>query len=174
MGVGVESAYPALIQERIDSVGAYFRVVNAGESGGTSAGGVRRIDWLLRQPVAVLVLELGANDGLRGQDITALRANLQAIIERTLDVHPDAQIIIAGMEAPPNLGQKYTSEFRTVFVDVAQQNGVPLIPFILEGVAGIPEFNQSDGIHPTADGQRIMAETVWQVLGPVLQSLEPA
>ena len=171
MGVGVEFSYPALIQEKIDSVGSSFRVVNAGESGGTSAGGVRRIDWLLRQPVAVLVLELGANDGLRGQDITALRANLQAIIERTLDVHPDAQIIIAGMEAPPNLGQEYTSEFRTVFVDVAQQNGAPLIPFILEGVAGIPEFNQSDGIHPTAEGQRIMAETVWQVLEPVLQSL---
>ncbi len=171
MGVGVESAYPALIQEKIDSVGSLFRVVNAGESGGTSAGGVRRIDWLLRQPVAVLVLELGANDGLRGQDVAALSSNLQTIIERTLDVHPDARIIIAGMEAPPNLGHEYTSEFRSVFVDVAQQSSVPLIPFILEGVAGIPELNQSDGIHPTADGQSIMAETVWQVLEPVLQSL---
>lgn len=174
MGVGLELAYPALIQEKIDSVGSSFRVVNAGENGGTSAGGVRRIDWLLRQPVAVLVLELGANDALWGQDIAALRANLQAIIQRTLEVHADAQIIIAGMEAPPNLGRDYTSEFRSVFVDLARENDAFLIPFILERVAGIPELNQSDGIHPTAAGQRIMAETVWQVLEPVLQSIGSA
>jgi len=171
MGVGVELAYPALIQQRIDSVGLAFRVVNAGESGGTSAGGVRRIDWLLRLPVAALVLELGANDGLRGQDVAVLRANLQSIIDRTLAVYPAAVIVIAGMEAPPNLGPDYTAAFRNVFVDVARENEAVLIPFVLQGVAGIPELNQADGIHPTAEGQQIMAETAWLALEPILQSI---
>jgi acyl-CoA thioesterase-1 len=133
---------------------------------------VRRINWLLQQPVAVLVLELGANDGLRGQDIPALRANLQAIIDRTLEIYPEAQIIIAGMEAPPNLGLEYTSHFRSVFGAVARDNGVHLIPFILDGVAGVPELNQSDGMHPTAEGQRMMADIVWQVLEPLLRSID--
>ncbi|UCD25517.1 MAG: arylesterase [Gemmatimonadota bacterium] len=172
MGVGAERAYPALIQEKIDSLGWPFRTVNAGESGGTSAGGVRRIGWLLRQPVAVLILELGANDGLRGQDIPTLRANLQAIIDLTLEAYPDAQIVIAGMEAPPNLGPDYTSDFRSVFGAVARDNGVHLIPFILDGVAGVPELNQADGIHPTAEGQRVMADVVWKVLEPVLRSID--
>ena len=171
MGVGVELAYPALIQQRIDSVGLAFRVVNAGESGGTSAGGVRRIDWLLRLPVVALILELGANDGLRGQDVAVLRANLQSIIDRTLAVYPAAVIVIAGMEAPPNLGPDYTAAFRNVFVDVARENEAVLIPFVLQGVAGIPELNQADGIHPTAEGQQIMAETAWLALEPILQSI---
>ncbi len=171
IGVGVDLAYPALIQQLIDSAGLTFRVVNAGESGGTSAGGVRRIDWLLRLPVVVLVLELGANDGLRGQDVAVLRTNLQSIIDRTLAVYPAAVIVIAGMEAPPNLGPDYTAAFRNVFVDVARENEAVLIPFVLQGVAGIPELNQADGIHPTAEGQQIMAETTWLVLEPILQSI---
>jgi len=173
MGVGVELAYPALVQQKIDSAGLPFRVVNAGESGGTAAGGLRRIDWLLRQPVAVLVLELGANDGLRGQDVDALGTDLQAIIDRTLQEYPEAAVVIAGMEAPPNLGATYTDAFRNVFVDIARANDAVLIPFLLEGVAGVPELNQADGIHPTAGGQRLMADHVWHFLGPLLAALNP-
>ncbi len=167
-GLGSEKAYPALIQQKIDSAGLAFRVTNAGVSGETSAGGLRRLDWLLRQPVAVLVLELGANDALRGQDLRALENNLQAIIDRTRAAHPRASIVIAGMEAPPNLGRRYTGAFRQVFVDLARENGAAMIPFLLEGVGGRPELNQADGIHPTARGHEIIADNVWQVLGPVL------
>jgi acyl-CoA thioesterase-1 len=173
MGVGVELAYPALVQQKIDSAGLPFRVVNAGESGGTSAGGLRRIDWLLRQPVAVLVLELGANDGLRGQDVEALRTNLQAIVDRTLERYPEAAIVITGMEAPPNLGEAYTEAFRNVFIHIARSNNAVLIPFLLEGVAGVPELNQADGIHPTAQGQTLVAEHVWRFLGPLLAAVNP-
>ncbi|MDH4351835.1 MAG: arylesterase [Gemmatimonadota bacterium] len=168
-GLDEDQAYPALIQQRIDSLGLPFRVVNAGVSGETSAGGLRRIDWLLRQPVAVLVLELGANDGLRGQEVEAMRANLQAIIERTREAHPNVAIVVAGMESPPNMGRAYTSAFRAVFPGIARANEATLIPFLLEDVAAVPELNQTDGIHPTAEGQRIVAETVWRYLGPVLE-----
>jgi acyl-CoA thioesterase-1 len=119
--------------------------------------------------VAVLVLELGANDGLRGQDVEAMRANLQAIIERTREAHPDAAIIVAGMESPPNMGRAYTGAFRAVFPEIARANDATLIPFLLEDVAAVPELNQTDGIHPTAEGQRIVAETVWRHLAPVLE-----
>lgn len=173
-GLDVSQAYPALIQQKIDSAGLSFRVVNAGENGGTSAGGVRRIEWRLHQPVAVLLLELGANDGLRGQDLEALRANLQEIIDRTRAAHPEVAIVLAGMEAPPNLGARYTDQFRRVFVDVARDNQAELIPFLLEGVAGVAELNQADGIHPTAGGQRAIAENVWRVLQSVLQTLSPS
>ncbi|MEJ2236953.1 MAG: arylesterase [Gemmatimonadales bacterium] len=173
-GLSAGEAYPSLIQQKIDSVGLGFRVVNAGESGGTSAGGVRRIGWLLRQPLAALVLELGANDGLRGQDLANLKRNLQTIIDTTLATYPEVEIVIAGMEAPPNLGQRYTAGFRQVFQELAEENGVGLIPFILEGVAGLPELNQADGIHPTEAGQRLMAETVWEVLEPRLEQITPA
>jgi acyl-CoA thioesterase-1 len=170
-GYGLEEseAYPALIQQKLDSAGLRYRVINAGESGETSAGGLRRIDWLLRQPVAVLVLELGANDGLRGQDVDALRANLQAIIDRTRAAHPDARIVVAGMESPPNMGSAYTSAFRAVFPEVARANDAVLIPFLLDGVAAVPELNQADGIHPTAEGQRMVADIVWRYLEPVLR-----
>lgn len=170
-GYGLEEseAYPALIQLKIDSAGLPYRVINAGVSGETSAGGLRRIDWLLRQPVAVLVLELGANDGLRGQDVDALRANLQAIIDRTRAAHPDARIVVAGMESPPNMGSAYTSAFRAVFPEVARANDAVLIPFLLDGVAAAPELNQADGIHPTAQGQRVVAENVWRYLETVLR-----
>lgn len=169
LGVAAEEAYPSLIQARMDSLGWPFRVVNAGVSGETSAGGLARIDWLLRQPVAVLVLELGANDVLRGQDLDSLRYRLQAIIDRTREAHPTASIVIAGMEAPPNLGRDYTRRFRALYPELARANGAALIPFLLEGVAGIPELNQADGMHPTARGHQIMAENVWAVLEPLLR-----
>ena len=167
-GLEPEESFPALIQQKLDSAGLAFRAVNAGVSGETSAAGLRRIDWLLAQPVAVLVLELGANDALRGQDLAAARANLQAIIDRTRAAHPEVRIVIAGMQAPPNLGSRYTAEFRQLFVDLARRNNAALIPFLLEGVAGDPELNQGDGIHPTPQGAKIMAENVWRVLEPVL------
>lgn len=168
LGLEPEESFPALIQAKIDSAGLAFRAVNAGVSGETSAAGLRRIEWLLTQPVAVLVLELGANDALRGQDLAPARRNLQEIIDRTRAKHPDVRIVIAGMQAPPNLGSRYTAEFRQLFVDLARRNNAALIPFLLEGVAGVPELNQSDGIHPTAEGARIMAENVWSVLAPIL------
>jgi acyl-CoA thioesterase-1 len=168
-GLETDQAYPALIQGKIDSAGLPFQVINAGVSGETSAGGLRRLDWLRRQPIAALVIELGANDGLRGQDVEAMRANLQAIIDRTRAAHPDARIVLAGMESPPNMGGSYTSAFRAVFPDLARANDVTLIPFLLDGVAAVRELNQADGIHPTAEGQRIVAETVWRYLEPVLE-----
>ena len=170
-GLDADEAYPALIQAKIESAGLPFRVVNAGVSGETSAGALRRIDWLLRQPIAVLVLESGANDGLRGQDPERMKENLRQIIERTRAAYPDARIIIAGMEAPPNLGEDYTSAFRAVFPDLAREYDAVLIPFLLEGVAGVPELNQADGIHPTAEGQAIVARTVWRYLEPVLREV---
>lgn len=174
LGLDPEEAYPALIQARIDSAGLGYRVVNGGVSGETSAAGLRRIDWLLQQPIAVLVLELGANDALRGQDLAAARSNLQQIIDRTRARYPDVRIVVAGMEAPPNLGRRYTREFRGLFVALARENGATLIPFLLEGVGGVPELNQADGIHPNADGARVMAETVWRVLEPVLRGAPSA
>lgn len=167
-GIGAEHAYPALIQQKLDAAGYRLRVVNAGISGETSAGGLRRIDWSLQQPVRVLVLELGANDGLRGLSISSLRENLSEIIERTRKRYPDAAIVIAGMEAPPNLGSAYTNEFRDVFRDLADEYDAALVPFLLEGVAAVPELNQDDGIHPNAEGQKRIAENVWKVLRPVI------
>jgi acyl-CoA thioesterase I len=168
-GIGAEYAYPALIQKKVDSAGYDLRVVNAGISGETSAGGLRRIDWSLQQPVRVLVLELGANDGLRGLSVAAMRSNLTAIIDRTLKRYPDAEIVIAGMEAPPNLGATYTRAFRTTFRDLAEKYDAALIPFLLEGVATMPELNQEDRIHPNVEGQKRVAETVWKILEPVIQ-----
>lgn len=169
-GLDVEQAYPALVQEKIDRAGLGFRVVNAGVSGETSAGGLRRIDWLLREPVAVLVLELGANDGLRGLDPDAMRQNLREIIARTKRANPEVRIVIAGMEAPPNMGQRYTEAFRSVFPELAREQRAALIPFLLDGVAGRRRYNQVDGIHPTAEGHEKIADNVWDVLERVLRS----
>jgi acyl-CoA thioesterase-1 len=169
LGLEPEEAYPAVIQGKLDSAGLAFRAVNAGVSGETSAAGLRRIDWLLQQPIAVLVLELGANDALRGQDLTAARENLQAIIDRTRARYPGVRVVVAGMQAPPNLGSRYTREFRDLFTALARDNGATLIPFLLEGVAAVPALNQADGIHPTAEGARVMADNVWRVLEPVLR-----
>jgi acyl-CoA thioesterase-1 len=169
-GLAPEEAFPALLQRKVDSAGLGFRVVNAGVSGETAAAGLRRIDWLLQQPIGVLLLELGANDALRGQDLADAKRNLQEIIDRTRARYPRVRVVVAGMEAPPNLGRRYTREFRDLFVDLARENRAVLIPFLLEGVAGQAELNQTDGIHPTAAGARIVADRVWTVLEPVLRA----
>ncbi|HEU4698747.1 MAG TPA: arylesterase [Gemmatimonadales bacterium] len=162
-------AYPALIQAKIDSAGLPFRVVNAGVSGETSAGARRRIDWVLRQPVAVLVVETGANDGLRGLPVEELRDNLRAILDRARRQTPPPRLVVVGMEAPPNLGARYTAAFRAVYPEVARAYDAALVPFLLAGVGGIDSLNQGDGLHPTARGQRVIAATVWRTLAPVLQ-----
>jgi acyl-CoA thioesterase I len=169
LGLPPESAFPARLQRLIDSAGLSFRVVNAGVSGETSADAVRRIDWLTTRPVSVLVLESGANDALRGQDLAAARHNLQEIIDRARARSPGVRIVLAGMEAPPNLGARYTQAFHAIFPDLARANRTALIPFLLAGVAGHPELNQEDGIHPNAAGERLVAGNVWTVLEPILR-----
>jgi acyl-CoA thioesterase-1 len=171
-GLDESEAYPAWIQRWVDSLQLGYRVVNAGVSGETSAGGLRRIAWLLDQPLAVLAIELGANDALRGLDTRALRRNLDELIARGRDRHPHVRVVVAGMEAPPNLGDDYTEAFRQVFEDVADAHDAVLIPFVLDGVAGDPTLNQGDGIHPTARGQRIIAETMWRAIRPLLSAEE--
>lgn len=163
-GLEPEQSFPALLQNRIDSLGLNYKVVNAGLSGETTSGGKSRINWLLKQPIDVFVLELGANDGLRGISPQETYKNLQAIIEKVKDKYPDAKIILAGMQVPPNMGQKYARQFNQIFTDLATEENVDLIPFLLEGVAGEPELNLPDGIHPTAEGQKIVADNVWEVL----------
>lgn len=169
MGLDPMEAYPAVIQQKIDSAGLNYEVVNAGLSGETTASGRNRIDWVLNQDVEVFFLELGANDGLRGIPLEETRKNLQAIIDIVREKNPQATIILAGMQIPPNMGRDYTTEFREIFPQLAEQNDVKYLPFLLEGVAGDPALNQQDGIHPTAEGQNIMAATVWQVLEPELK-----
>jgi acyl-CoA thioesterase I len=170
-GLDPSQAYPALIQEKIDAKGWQFKVVNAGQSGDTSAGGLSRTDWLLRSPVDVLVLELGGNDGLRGLPVETTRKNLQAIIDRTRAKYPAAKIVLAGMMVPPNMGRDYGQKFQAIFRDIAKKNQAALIPFVLEGVGGVRDLNLSDGIHPSAKGQEIVAANVWKVLEPVLRSV---
>lgn len=169
LGLEPEQAYPALIQRKIDSAGLGYRVVNAGVSGETSAGARRRIDWLLREAVAVLVVETGANDGLRGLPPDSLRANIQAIFDRARELRPAPRLVLVGMRIPPNYGRAYTRQFEAVYPELAQANGALLVPFLLEGVGGVSSLNQPDGIHPTAEGQRLMAETVWRELEGVLR-----
>ena len=163
-GLEQEEAFPALIQQKIDSLGLSYKVVNAGLSGETTSGGKNRIDWVLKQNVDIFVLELGANDGLRGIPLEETRKNLQEIIDFVREENEDIEIILAGMQIPPNMGQEYTTEFKNIFPELAEKNNVRLVPFLLEGVAGNPELNQEDGIHPTAEGQEILADNVWQVL----------
>lgn len=164
LGLEQEEAYPALIQQKLDSMELDYEVVNAGLSGETTASGKNRLNWVLNQKVDVFVLELGANDGLRGVPLAETRKNLREIIEIVREKNPETRIILAGMQIPPNMGEEYTSEFRNIFPELAEEYDLELIPFILEDVAGIPELNQRDGIHPTAEGQKIMAENVWDVL----------
>lgn len=171
-GYGLEDglAFPALIRAKIDSLGMPFDVVSAGLSGETSSGGLRRIDWLLRRKIDVLVLELGANDALRGVPLEVTRQSLQGIVEKCKMKYPDVKIVIAGMEAPPNLGVDYTAAFRDLFVDLARAHDADLIPFLLAGVAGRPELNLPDRIHPTEQGHAILAENMWEILGPLLKT----
>jgi len=166
LGVGADEAYPALLEARLRREGFAYRVVNAGVSGDTSAGGLRRIDWALRLSPAVVIVALGANDGLRGQPPDALRGNLTRIIERAQAA--GAHVLLAGMRVPPNYGDDYARAFAGVYPAVAKATGVPLAPFLLDGVAGNPRLNQADGIHPTAEGQRRIAEVLWPYLKPLL------
>jgi len=172
-GYGTEpaKAFPALIQAKIDGRRWNFRVINAGQSGDTSAGGLGRLDWLLKNRVDVLVLELGANDGLRGLPVDVTRKNLQAIIDRTREQYPRVRVVIAGMKVPPNMGRDFAKRFETMFRELARQNNAVLIPFILEEVGGVRELNLPDGIHPTAEGHRVVAAHVWKVLEPILKGL---
>jgi acyl-CoA thioesterase-1 len=169
LGLDPDSAYPQLIQHKIDSARLSYQVVNAGVSGETSSSLLRRMDWLLRQPIDVIVIETGANDGLRGIPIETMRSNVQQIIERVKSARPNTRIVLAQMEAPPNLGTRYTQRFRAVFPEVAAQTGVVLLPFLLDGVAGRRELNQADGIHPNMEGERIVAANVWKGLRPLLE-----
>ena len=171
LGLDADSAYPAILQRKLDSAGVAYRVVNAGFSGETSAGALRRIEWLLRDSASVVMIETGANDGLRGQDVDSTRATLRAIVRRVKAVLPDATVLLAQMESPPNLGERYTTSFRSMFPEVAREEGVALVPFILEGVAGLPALNQGDGIHPNEAGSRIVAENVFRALRPLLERL---
>jgi acyl-CoA thioesterase-1 len=171
-GLDPSESYPSILQEKIDAAGLSYKVVNAGLSGDTSAGGLRRIDWLLKQRIDVFVLELGGNDGLRGIAPDTTKANLQAIIDRVRNQAPHARVVLAGMQMPPNMGPDYVQHFRKIFPDLAKANGAALVPFLLEGVGGRPELNQPDRIHPTAEGQRIVAENVWKVLKPLLAKAE--
>jgi acyl-CoA thioesterase-1 len=171
LGVDPDEAFPALIQKRIEAAGWKDTVVNAGVSGDTSADGLGRIDWLLKQRIDVLVLELGGNDGLRGLPVTATQTNLQAICDRVKHKYPQAEIIVAGMQMPPNMGDDYTSAFRNLYPDLAAANHAGLIPFLLAGVGGIPELNQPDHIHPNVAGHKIVADNVWKVLHPLLERM---
>lgn len=167
-GIDPEQGFTALIQKKIDALGLNYKVVNAGNSGETTAGGKSRIDWILREKLDVFVLELGGNDGLRGIEPKTTYENLQSIIEQVKAKYPETKIVLAGMEAPPNMGQDFTQAFRNVFPRLAQENDTALIPFLLEGVGGIAALNLADGIHPTPEGHEIVAENIWEVLKNVL------
>ncbi len=169
-GYGLEpsQAFPALVQKKIDSLNLLYKVVNAGVSGETTSGGNARIDWILRQPIDIFVLELGANDGLRGIPVAETKSNLQSIIDKVKAVNPGVKLVLAGMQLPPNMGQQFTSQFRAIFPDLAMKNNMTLIPFLLHGVGGEAKFNQEDGIHPTEEGQKIVAENVWHQLKGIL------
>jgi acyl-CoA thioesterase I len=167
-GLDPDEAYPALIQKKIDADGVHAQIVNAGLSGETTAGGLRRLDWILRQKLDVFVIELGANDGLRGIAPEASRSNLQTMIERVRQKYPHVLIVLAGMQLPTNLGSEHTAKFAAIYPQLAEANHLTLIPFLLAGVGGNPNLNQPDGIHPTAKGQEIVADTVWGILKPLL------
>ena len=166
----VNDAFPALIQTKIDSLSLGYTVINSGLSGETTAGGKSRINWVLNQNIDVFILELGANDGLRGVPLKETRENLQAIIDAVLEKNSTTKIILAGMQLPPNMGQDYITEFKTIFPELAEKNELHLIPFLLKDVGGIPTLNQADGIHPTVEGQKILAKNVWAVLENVIMT----
>lgn len=172
-GLEREDAYPAVIQQKIDSAGMPWEVVNAGLSGEKSAGALQRVrSWLIRQPFDVLVVETGANDMLTGADVDTLRANIQSIIDTVRAARPAARIVLVGMLGAPNMGRAYVDRFNAIFPELARENDLPFIPFLLEGVAAQPQLNLADGIHPNEQGHRILAATVWKTLEPVLR--EPA
>lgn len=169
-GLSRDQAYPALIQERLEAEGYEFDVANAGVPGDTTAGGVRRLAWVLDGDVRILIVALGGNDGLRGLPVTEIKRNLTIIVERALE--QGALVVLAGMEAPPNHGEEYTSEFRETYREISREYDVALMPFLLEGVGGMAEYNQRDGIHPNEEGQAHIAKQMWEVLRPLLETGE--
>jgi len=168
LGVNPEQAFPELIQNKIDSLHLPYKVVNAGLSGETSAAGKSRISWILKQPVDIFVLELGSNDGLRGIPVKETAANLQAVIDQVKEKYPKAKLLLAGMQMPPSMGEKYTTSFAAIFPALAKKNNMDFLPFLLKDVGGIARLNQKDGIHPTSEGHKIVAENVWLKLQPEL------
>jgi acyl-CoA thioesterase-1 len=169
-GLDPEEAFPALTQVKIDSLKLGFEVINAGLSGETSAGGLTRIDWILQQKPDIFVLELGANDGLRGIPVAETRKNLQGILDKVKAANPEVKLVVAGMMVPPNMGPDYAKDFKSIFPELAKSNNATLIPFLLEGVAGEPALNLADGIHPTAEGHQLVANSIWNYLQPLLGS----
>jgi acyl-CoA thioesterase-1 len=167
LGVSPEESYPARLQEKLQLSGYRYRVVNAGVSGETTAGGLRRVDWILKSSPDIVILELGANDGLRGLNLSQTRANLEQIIQRLMA--GGATVILAGMKLPPNYGAEYTRAFQSTYADLAKRSGLPFIPFFLEGVAAKAHLNQADGIHPTGAGYTIIVENAWPILEPLLK-----
>jgi acyl-CoA thioesterase-1 len=167
-GLSTEEAFPALVEKSLNKKGKPVKVVNAGLSGETSAGGLSRIDWVLRQPIDIFILELGANDGLRGLPLDQTRNNLQAIIDKVKVKYPKVKIVVTGMMVPPNLGNKYTDEFQKIFPDLAKKNKAALIPFLLKDVAGIEKLNLPDGIHPNPEGHKVVAENVEKIVEPLM------
>jgi acyl-CoA thioesterase I len=161
-------AYPSVVQNKIDSAKLHYKVINAGVSGETSAGGKGRISWILKQHVDVFVLELGANDGLRGIPVSETIKNLQSIVDTVKAKYPDAKLVMLGMQVPPNMGTAYAYSFKAIFPELAAKNKMTLMPFLLKDVGGVPSLNQKDGIHPTAEGAKIVGNNVWQVLQDVL------
>ncbi len=169
-GVEADEAFSALIQKRLDSLGYDYNVINAGVSGETTASGLSRVEWVVkRQPVEIFVLELGGNDGLRGIEPQETNKNLRAIIDKVREIHPEVEILLAGMMVPPNMGQAYASEFQKLYPKIAEEKNVNLIPFLLKDVGGEADLNQPDGIHPTPEGHKIVAETVWNYLKEILK-----
>lgn len=169
-GLNPEDAFPALVEKSLINQGIDVKAINAGLSGETSAGGLSRVDWVLRKPVDIFVLELGANDGLRGLPIDQTKKNLQEIIDKVRIKYPSCKIVLAGMMVPPNMGKDYTSSFQKIFQELAQKNHATLIPFLLEGVGGIEKLNQPDGIHPNIEGHKIVAANITKIITPLLMS----
>jgi acyl-CoA thioesterase I len=166
LGVMPDESYPAQLQARLRADGYAYRVVNAGASGDTTAGGLRRVDWALKNKPAIVIVALGANDAMRGQDLASVRANLDGIVARFQKA--GARVLVAGMEVPPNYGERYAADFRRLYVEVARKRGAAFMPFLLDGVAGNPRLNQGDGIHPTAEGYRLVVDRLWPYLEPML------
>jgi len=173
LGLEPEEAFPVLVERLADSAGYPIRAVNAGLSGETTAGAARRIAWVLRTPADVVVIEVGANDALRGLSPQAAKANLESVVRAVKQTQPGAKVVLVQMEAPPNFGATYTRAFRSIYAEVAEREKLMLMPFLLDGVAGIARFNQQDGIHPNLDGERIVAANVWRALQPVIAQLDP-
>jgi acyl-CoA thioesterase I len=169
LGLPSDQAFPALVQQKADSAGTPIVAVNAGVSGETSAGALNRIDWVMRAPADIVVIETGANDALRALPVAEARSNISKILDRVKSARPNARIVLVQMEAPPNLGAQYTAAFHQMYVDLAREKGVTLAPFLLGGVAGIAALNQADGVHPNAKGEQIVATNVWRALGPLLR-----